>query len=717
MISRFTATFCTAISLAYLGGAPLTAKAVEPTQMDPVVVTDHLDHARNDIVPELGASSFSMDEARIATLPQGEDTPFAQVLLQAPGVAEDSASNGDLHVRGEHGNLQYRINGILLPEGISGFGSELDPRFVSNLQLITGSLPAQYGFRTSGVIDITTKGEHSRPGEAVGLYEGSFNTLKPSFELSGGTQDWDWFADASAEHNALGIENPTPSRTAHHDDTNQEKAFAYASKLLDSSSRLSLMASASHSDFQVPTTPGLPNGTSANGSPWEPYPFDSAALNENQHEDNAYVVAAYQKTTGDCDYQLSTFARGSRVHFVPDWTGDLAFNGVASEVVRTLGSLGLEADASIPLGTACTLRLGGSLLEESVGSSTRSAVFPVNDAGNPTGGAELIADSQTLHGLFAGLYLQNEWRLSSALTVNAGFRLDQFDSSFDSEGQLSPRINAILQPNPSTSLHIGYSRYFTPPPVEAVNPSAVARFLGTSNAPDVTLDDPVRSERSDYFDLGISQHITPQLTVGLDAYEKRATNQLDDGLFGQTLILSAFNYAKGSIRGAELTGSYELGRLSTYVNAAENTGSGRRIDSAQFLFDRDTLDYISNHAIYLDHDQKLSASTGATYTVPLARGSLSFSADALFGTGLRTDAVMPDGTVVPNGGTVPSHLVVNLSLARTFNLSGSRKLSFRLEMTNLMDTSYELRDGTGVGVNAAQYGARRGIYGAEDLRF
>ena len=38
-------------------------------------------------------------------------------------------------------------------------------------------------------------------------------------------------------------------------------------------------------------------------------------------------------------------------------------------------------------------------------------------------------------------------------------------------------------------------------------------------------------------------------------------------------------------------------------------------------------------------------------------------------------------------------------------------------MTNLMDTSYELRDGTGVGVNAAQYGARRGIYGAEDLRF
>ena len=98
---------------------------------------------------------------------QGANAPFNEVILRAPGVAQDSAANGDLHVRGEHANLQYRINDVLLPEGITGFGLELDPRFVESMRLITGSLPAAYGFRTAGVVDIHTKsGAFENGGEA-----------------------------------------------------------------------------------------------------------------------------------------------------------------------------------------------------------------------------------------------------------------------------------------------------------------------------------------------------------------------------------------------------------------------------------------------------------------------------------------------------------------------------------------------------------------------
>jgi hypothetical protein len=86
-------------------------------------VTGELDETRGLIQPSLGATSFIMDEQQILNLPQGADAPFNQVLLRAPGVAEDSAANGDLHVRGEHGNLQYRINDVLLPEGITGSAS------------------------------------------------------------------------------------------------------------------------------------------------------------------------------------------------------------------------------------------------------------------------------------------------------------------------------------------------------------------------------------------------------------------------------------------------------------------------------------------------------------------------------------------------------------------------------------------------------------------
>src|SRR5208283_556272 len=101
--------------------APGPAYSDGVTQLDPVIVTDHLDESRSAIVPNLGATSFVLDEQQILNLPQGENAPFNQVLLTAPGVAEDSAANGDLHVRGEHANLQYRINDVLLPEGITGF--------------------------------------------------------------------------------------------------------------------------------------------------------------------------------------------------------------------------------------------------------------------------------------------------------------------------------------------------------------------------------------------------------------------------------------------------------------------------------------------------------------------------------------------------------------------------------------------------------------------
>jgi len=316
--------------------------AAQTVMLDPVVVTGQLDQARESILPSLGATSFVIDANQIENQPQAADAPFNQVLLRAPGVAADSAANGDLHVRGEHANLQYRIDGVLLPEGITGFGLELDPRFVSSLQLITGSLPAQYGFRTAGVVDIQTKSGTLDPGGAVSLYGGSFDTIRPSFEAGGAAGAWSYFVDGSYDHNDLGIENPNSGTAAIHDATEQSKTFASFTDILDRTSRISFMLSASVSSFQVPDTPGLPAGTAPDGDPWLPGSFDSAKLSENQHEQNYYAVATYQKSAGDLNYQISAFGRDSGVHFTPDPVGDLYFNGVASDVDRVLDSAGLQ---------------------------------------------------------------------------------------------------------------------------------------------------------------------------------------------------------------------------------------------------------------------------------------------------------------------------------------------------------------------------------------
>jgi outer membrane receptor for ferrienterochelin and colicin len=692
-----------------------------PVVLDRFTVTGNLDKARELIVPALGGTEFNLDKNQIDALSLGHNAPFNQLILRAPGVAQDSATNGDLHVRGEHANLQYRINGVLLPEGLSGFGLELDPHFVENMEFITGSLPAQYGFRTAGVVDIKTKNGAAENGGDAEVNGGSYDTFHPSFGYGGSTGNSDYFVDGSYNHNGLGIENPTSSAKPIHDTTDQSKAFVYLSHILDATSRISFIGSGSYSNFQVPNTPGLPVGTAPGGNPWNstqgPGAFDSSALNERQNEQNYYGVVTYQKSAGDLNFQVSALGRNSSVHFKPDPVGDLFFNGVASDVKKNLSSGGLQTDASYTAGDQHTIRGGAIWLNEWVSADSTTTVFNLDANGNPVGKAFPIVDNHRLYGAFSGLYLQDEWKICPMLTLNYGTRFDAFTSSFDHEHQLSPRINFILQPTKSTTLHAGYARYFTPPPVENVSGNSVALFDPTSNAAASDQDDPVKAERSDYFDAGISQKLAPGWQAGVDGYYKQARNQLDDGLFGQTLILSAFNYAKGKVYGVEFTTSYTTGGFSTYANVALGAAYGKDFNSSQFLFAPDRRAYSKNHWINLDHEQKTTGSFGTSYLWKESHGSTRVYADALYGTGLRTDSTAPDGSTIPNGGTVPAYYTINVGAEQSFKVGTKETLKARLDVVNLTDKSYELRDGTGIGVTAAQFGERRGFFGTVELDF
>src|ERR1700737_2064889 len=89
--------------------------------------------ARERTLPRTGVTATDMDRRAIEALPQGTNTPIDKVLLQLPGVHQESAASGGLHVRNEHGNVQYRINGILLPDGVSGMGQVLETGLIGNV--------------------------------------------------------------------------------------------------------------------------------------------------------------------------------------------------------------------------------------------------------------------------------------------------------------------------------------------------------------------------------------------------------------------------------------------------------------------------------------------------------------------------------------------------------------------------------------------------------
>ncbi len=595
--------------------------------LDAVTVSARLDQARNALSPGTGSSQYVIDHKAIAQLPLGASTPMNQVLLQAPGVVQDSY--GGLHVRGDHANLQYRINGVIVPESIGGFGQSLDARTIQNVKLLDGALPAQYGLRTAAVVDITTRSGHELGnGGSVGITGGSNGTLNPNASIWGGSDRWSWFFTGNYMENDAGIENPTASKKPVHDHTNQVKGFGDISYLIDNDTRLSFLFGVANNRFQIPNNPGQ---TPAFGY-LDTVDFDSANLDERQRETTRFGVLSLQGKLGATDYQVSLGQRYSSLAYTPDRIGELMFNGVASDVSRSNRASTLQADFATPLGESHTLRYGIYGSFERAASGNDAWVFPVNAAGEQSSTTPLnILDDSHLVAKTWSAYVQDEWSIGENWTLNYGLRGDRYQL-VRTESQVSPRLGLVWQATDSTTVHAGYSRYFTPPATEMIASSNIAKFDGTTNAVSDLGNNTPLAERSDYFDAGISQNIGAAWTVGVDAYYRKVQRLQDEGQFGSALVYSTFNYEAGRVKGLEFTANYARGPLSAYFNASLGKAIGKRIITSQYNFAPDDLAYVDDHWIFLDHDQKLTSSGGIGYALD---DSTRVGADYLFGSGLR----------------------------------------------------------------------------------
>jgi outer membrane receptor protein involved in Fe transport len=647
-----------------------------------------------DLLPKLGATTYEINQQALQTLPQGKNTPLDKVLLQIPGISYDSAiSNPDFHIRNEYANVQYRINGIQLPDGVSALGPVLETGFIGNLNLLDGALPAQYGLRTAGVANITTKTEFD-PGGNLDLYGGSWATVSPSVEYGGGAGQTQYFLTGRYLLSDQGLENATPMENPIHDRTTQEKFFGYGSTLFGESSRLTYMSGAFVGHFQVPNVTGQePLGDFGSDT------LSSTSLNENETDRFYFGVVALQTHYDTVDTQFSVFTRYATIDFLPDVYGDLVFNDVASNVVRKSLLNGLQFDAAERLSDAHTLRAGFGLSIEKTQVQDLATVLPLDAAGSPLPTPVTLNDYTSKIGWNAGGYVQDEWRIRPDLTLNTGLRFDQM-SEFVSANQFSPRIALISKPLPDTTLHAGVSRYFTPPMQAQATPNDLALFKNTVQQPAIPLDDPVRPERATYFDVGVDQTLLPSLTAGLDVYYKRSTDTLDDGQFGQAVVLDQFNYARGFSRGEEFKINYYAGGFRAYANVSHEITMVKEVVSNQYLIgDPVELAYLATNYTYASDAQTISASAGTAYRWH----SVLASIDGIYGSGLRAGFA--------NEQHSPGYIQWNGAVARYFDPWHNQKpLTLRLSVINLFDHSYLLRAATGVGEFAPQYGPRRGLF-------
>ena len=650
---------------------------------------------------KVGTNQYDIGRKGIEELPQGDNTPLQDVLLQAPGVAQDSAASGDYHVRNEHANVQYRINGIRLPEGVSGFGLLLDPSFIGRLTLVDGALPAEFGLRTAALVDIQSRTDAFDSGGRLSLYGGSFGTINPMVVDGGHVGAWDYFFTGQFFTSNLGIENPAPTYDPVHDLTRQGRYFLFAGTQLDPDTRLSVISGATYQTYQVPNNPGqLPTFTALGIDS-----FDSSKLNENQVERSIYNVVAVQRSVGQWDAQLAYYSRFSDLRFQPDPVGDLLFNGVASGVYRQSFVNGLQGDVSYAFNPAHTLRLGFVGEVERSRASSASTLLPTDADGNPLDAPFEAFDGSSLIGGIGGV-------------LRPGRVEDHQPADAEHRPALRP-AGPVHRREPGQS-----SRQS---PVPALRRHAVPRRLRTElhaaravaggtdeprrgaeqrpSNPDVPLDSRVKPERSNVFDVGVTQQILPHLSAGLDAYYKSARDLLDDGQFGAAYVLTAFNYAQGFNRGIEAKVNYDDGDLRAYGNVAVGNQRAETVISNQYLFDADEYNYITNHFVYTDHSQTVTASAGASYAFYGTR----YNVDMVYGSGLRSGFA--------NTSHVPGYVTFNTGLTHDFAGINGKPLTFRFDVVNLLDRTYVLRDGSGIGVFAPQYGERRGFFAGLAQKF
>lgn len=684
---------------------------------DTVVVTaTRLDQARASLQPLIGTTQTRFSRQAIEENPGGDNAGLNNLLLQVPGIAQDSY--GQVHIRGDHNNVQYRLDGVALPEGMSVFSQTLATRFAHDMSINMGALPAQYGFKQAGVIDLTTKNGVTDPGGIISGYGGSRGYVQPSFQYGGHWGKWDGFITADALRNPVGIENPTSRYNAIHDLSTQYHVLGHARYTVRPETRISLTAGVANAWYQLPNNPGqqrqfaTPIFKDQNITP-SSQGVDSDTLNEHQQELTDFAILSWQENHEKWSSQTSAIMRYSSLRYSPDEVGDLVFNGIAQRAARSVMSSGVQNDTTWNIGGGHTLRAGFQAYGERVTNKTDSVVYPIIN-GEISTVTENIHDGSGKTGALYGVYLQDEWRLTRSLTINAGVRFDGVEQ-YTHAHQLSPRLSIVWAPWTGGRFHIGYARYMTPPSFENMSSASLNKFVGTSAQPDNFNNSAVKTERDHYFDAGFMQKMTPHWRVGVEAYYKRAKNLLDAGQFGAPIMLSSFNYRKGKVHGYELTTDYTRGPLTLYGNMSWSRAMGKDITSAQWNFDEGDLSYIRQHWVHLDHDQRWTASAGGTYRFfRRTQHPLQLSASMVYGSGLRRDGA------VPNGATIPQYVTFNLGVVQRFKTPewmGGNMMQCRLDVTNLFDRHYQLRDGTGIGVGAPQYGLRRTVMGGMSYEF
>jgi outer membrane receptor protein involved in Fe transport len=646
-----------------------------------------------------GNNRYTLTARDIAHLPEGEATSLNQVMLQMPGVALDQ--NQEIHIRGEHMGIQYQMNGVMLPLDMNTdptFTQLLNSYFVQSVSLMDGVLPARYGYRTSGVIDIRTKNGCDGGGNNATIMGGQHDTAQGNFQVGGCKGGLGYFMTGTFTQSNLGFSSAVPAPDPIHDAVTQGQGFAYLTYAVGPTTRLSLISGMTLAFNQFPNQPNLPPQYQLDHI--NPALHPSSGINSGLNQQDYYGVLALNGALGaDADYQLAYSAHYNVQSFYPDPIGDLIYQGVSSNVFTSDFSNTLQGDLTYRLG-GHSLRAGFYLGEYGVESDQTSQVFPIA-GGEPAITPISVTANLNQINLVYGVYFEDTWRITNRLSVNFGSRWDRV-IGFTNDSQFSPTINFVYKLRSDTTAHAGFARNFQIPNFQNVSSGIFKLFRGTTGAIGTSpTGNTTPFAETDYtWDAGFTHQLSPRLAFAQDNYFRIDRHYLDEGQFGFVPIDAPFNYVRGYGGGTENSLTYNAenlaARLNLFVAREEDIG----VASGQYNFPPNELSYLDRHYFVLDHTPLVGASGGVAYRL----NDYQFTFDGLFSSGLRGGFA--------NQTQLPKVWQFNLSAARSFSVPGFGKFMNRIVLLNIFDRTNLIRPANGIGVFQAAYGPRITVYDA-----
>jgi len=660
------------------------------------VITVHEDWSVPPPPPATG-SVASVTRQQLAEQPGGEDRPVTDVVATQPGVVADAL--GNIYARGNHGSIQYQIDGVPVPDSVGSlFAASIPTRLVQSLEMYTGGMPAEYGDRLSAVVNLQTRAAGDHPEGTMQVRYGSFQTIEPGVTYSTKLADnWGMFAGGSFQYSQRALDPPSIDPILH-DNGSTGRVFARIDWKQCECNRYELFVTYAHNKFQIPIDPSSVPFDPNNPRPPDKFGNDAPAFvprntDATETEDELFTALSFVHTMDHGSLQLAPLYKLSRGALFADARhalGPLSDpDATASDVNRLQHHAGAVASLTYKDGSHA-LKTGAQA--DFVHGTADFTAYTRAMAG---GIADATSGHDTTDALTTGAYAQDHITLDD-LQIDAGVRVDELhvmleggktDDSFGT----SPRLGASYAATKDTVVHAFTGILWQPPsPLDA---ASAARALGVV-APGVPVTYDLKPETDAYAEVGVTSRLINELRGGINAWGRYAWNQLDDTAIGSTSLLSNYNFRRGRAAGLEGSLDVRVGPwLSAFGNVSYGFAQGEGISSAKYLFTADELAQAGWQT--LDHAQTLTANAGAT----IRDGRYSLTGIAQYGSGLRTGPA--------NDKHVPGHVRVDLAQAYTF-VSGGYPFKVGIDIVNLFDAHYAYRIANGfVG---SSYAAPRSVF-------